>query len=257
MLFIYFKPPSVTWFTGELTITYEDRTVTTLDLSGYGVAEQIDHLTAKQPSDTPTATPSETPSASPSETPTATNSATNTVTATATRTATPTTMWTFVITSMVTPTATEEHFTVPYTDTPIRTATPNAPSTSTATVTPTATVRRAATGNLNTPSLGFGNAPVGTSSDLQNVTLSNGGDAPLTVSTVSLSGPQQDSFVLSADTCQEVLAPDASCSVQVAFHPSQIGSATATLQFVDSAASRPANRQSDRHRRHPTNGKRE
>jgi conserved repeat domain len=89
-------------------------------------------------------------------------------------------------------------------------------------------------------SVDFGNQTTATTSAPHVVTLSNTGDAPMTVSAASVSGTNAANFATSSDGCTgESLAPAASCTVAVTFAPSATGSRSATLQFVDNAAGTP------------------
>ena len=79
---------------------------------------------------------------------------------------------------------------------------------------------------LSPTSLSFGMQTVGTTSAAQTVTVTNTGNASLTVSRVTAS-----SGWVETDTCAgTTVAPLGSCSVQVAFAPSAAGAQTGTLQ---------------------------
>ncbi len=89
-------------------------------------------------------------------------------------------------------------------------------------------------------SISFGTQAVGTTSASRTVTVTSTGSAPLTMSTVSLAGPQATAFRIVTNGCAgKVLAPGASCTVDVAFAPSASGSAAATLQISDDAPNKP------------------
>lgn len=76
-------------------------------------------------------------------------------------------------------------------------------------------------------SLAFGTQLVGTTSQPQIVTVSNNGDAPLTVSSVSMSGTNPGDFS-QTNNCSVVLI-GSSCAVEVSFRPSAAGNSTANL----------------------------
>lgn len=102
----------------------------------------------------------------------------------------------------------------------------------------------AASAQLSSTSLEFGQIATGTTSAAQRVTLSNGGSAPLTLlgpEAVTLAGAQPGAFKLSEDECSgRTLLPAESCTVAVAFAPSEAGSSyTATLVFTDNAPNSP------------------
>ncbi len=89
-------------------------------------------------------------------------------------------------------------------------------------------------------SISFGTQAVGTTSASRTVTVTSTGSAPLTMSTVSLAGAQAAAFRIVTNGCAgKVLAPGASCTVDVAFAPSASGSAAATLQISDDAPNKP------------------
>jgi len=67
------------------------------------------------------------------------------------------------------------------------------------------------------------------------VTLTSSGTAPLTISSISISGPYTET-----NTCPASLAPGASCSVTVTFAPTVVGTAeTGTLTITSNASSSP------------------
>ena len=82
--------------------------------------------------------------------------------------------------------------------------------------------------------LDFGSHAVGITSAKQAVTVSNPGDQPVSIASVSAS----DGFA-ETDTCGGVLAPAATCTVNVKFTPATANAQTGTLTFADSAASSP------------------
>src|SRR5208282_5967042 len=77
--------------------------------------------------------------------------------------------------------------------------------------------------------LTFNPHPVGAVSAPQSVTVTNSGLISAHVASVAL---DSDSFA-ETDNCVGTLLPHASCTVQVAFAPTQQGQATGTLQLVD------------------------
>ena len=133
---------------------------------------------------------------------------TATVTQTATTTATPT------ITATATNTAT-------------------ATSTQTATPTPTASPGKLTVSPLT---LAFPQQEVGTTSAAKNVTVTNPNSSSVQINTATASGD----FSLSSDACSgTTLAPSANCVVSVVFTPTQTGTRTGTLTFVDAASNSP------------------
>ena len=92
--------------------------------------------------------------------------------------------------------------------------------------------------SLSTSALTFNPQTVGTPSASQIVTLTNGGGSPFTISSIWLSGPQENDFQIST-TCGASLAAAASCSVSVTFTPAGNGTRTALLYFADSVVGTP------------------
>lgn len=71
-------------------------------------------------------------------------------------------------------------------------------------------------------------------------TVTNSGSAALLLGTLSLSGPQQSRFTISADACSgQTLQADTSCKVQVKYTPDQAGSDTAALNIPNNASGSP------------------
>jgi hypothetical protein len=82
----------------------------------------------------------------------------------------------------------------------------------------------------------FGNVPVGTTSNAQQITLSNTGVKTVTISNVSgLVSP----FVVQSNNCPSELSPGAQCEVYVQFAPAETGLVSQTLVFTDSALDSP------------------
>lgn len=72
------------------------------------------------------------------------------------------------------------------------------------------------------------------------VTITNTGESPLTVSSVTVVGPGAPAdFTISSNGCIAAVPPGQLCKVFVKFSPKLPGSRTANLQFVDNAAGGP------------------
>jgi Abnormal spindle-like microcephaly-assoc'd, ASPM-SPD-2-Hydin len=89
-------------------------------------------------------------------------------------------------------------------------------------------------------SVNFGNQPEGTtSSSAQVITLTNGGNQPLTVSGVVLpSGPIAGEFPLASPVsacAAKVLPPGGSCSIAINFQPQTTGFVSTQVGFVDNS----------------------
>lgn len=87
-----------------------------------------------------------------------------------------------------------------------------------------------------TASLSYGSLNVGTAGSAQTVTLSNSGNAALTLGTLSISSGTE--FSISGGTCAAggSVAAGASCTVSVGFTPSAAGARSANLAVTHNAA---------------------
>ncbi|HET9407547.1 MAG TPA: Ig-like domain repeat protein [Candidatus Sulfotelmatobacter sp.] len=99
------------------------------------------------------------------------------------------------------------------------------------------TVQPAPIVSLNPTALSFGNTNVGATSTGQNVTLTNVGDAPLTLGTgsISVTGPNAGDFITTTN-CGSSLGyamGSNSCTITVKFKPSETGVEVATLVITD------------------------
>jgi Abnormal spindle-like microcephaly-assoc'd, ASPM-SPD-2-Hydin len=84
-----------------------------------------------------------------------------------------------------------------------------------------------------------GNVPQGTTSALQNLVLTNSGNAPLHVQSVTLAGVNSTDFILGTDTCVGTLVANTNCVIPMTFSPIAAGVRTATLTITDDAANSP------------------
>ena len=87
--------------------------------------------------------------------------------------------------------------------------------------------------SLSPPSLAFASQNVGTTSAAQQVTLTNSGNASLTISSVSIGSDY------TVTPCSSPLAAGASCTMNVTFHPSAAGPSTSALTLTTNAAGSP------------------
>jgi probable HAF family extracellular repeat protein len=88
-------------------------------------------------------------------------------------------------------------------------------------------------------SLAFGDQTVGTPSTARQITLTNTGTAPLTISSVTLKGLQAAEFALVADSGEATAAPGATRTLTLCFTPAQVGGRSATLVIMDNAPGSP------------------
>jgi hypothetical protein len=83
----------------------------------------------------------------------------------------------------------------------------------------------------------FDFVPVGASSAAKPATITNDGDAPLTITTVTLGGRDVHDFRVISDACSNAtIAPGASCTTSVAFTPTLAGTRVAYLRILDNSS---------------------
>jgi hypothetical protein len=93
--------------------------------------------------------------------------------------------------------------------------------------------------SLSPVSVSFGNQPVGTTSAAQTVTLSNSGNATLSITSLAITGTNASDFAEIADACGSSVAAGGNCTIGVTLTPSAVGQRTATLSITDNASSSP------------------
>jgi phosphatidylethanolamine-binding protein (PEBP) family uncharacterized protein len=87
---------------------------------------------------------------------------------------------------------------------------------------------------LSPTSLTFASQTVGSTSAAQAITLTNGGTAALTITTIAASGDYAQT-----NTCGTSLAAGANCSISVTFTPTAAGTRTGAVTVTDNAAGSP------------------
>jgi hypothetical protein len=87
---------------------------------------------------------------------------------------------------------------------------------------------------LSRTGLSFSNQGIGTTSAPQTVTLTNIGNAPLTISSVAVTGDFAET-----NTCGASVAAGANCDISVTFTPTATGTRTGTLTITDNATGSP------------------
>ncbi|WP_353072832.1 choice-of-anchor D domain-containing protein [Tunturiibacter gelidiferens] len=95
--------------------------------------------------------------------------------------------------------------------------------------------------SLSSSSLTFAARDIGTTSISQTVTLTNTGDATLTISGETFSGANVGDFPIEGNTCGSSLAGGANCTLTISFDPTASGTRSAILQIMTNAASSPDN----------------
>jgi hypothetical protein len=92
--------------------------------------------------------------------------------------------------------------------------------------------------NFNSTSLNFGSVQTGVTSSPQPITLTNVGTSQLTISGIAVSGGNSGDFA-QTNTCGATLAPNASCTINVTFTPTNTGARSSSVQVTDNASSSP------------------
>jgi len=99
----------------------------------------------------------------------------------------------------------------------------------------TGTGNAPATDTLSATSLTFAQQAIGTTSTTQSITLTNSGDAALTLISTSLTPGD----FTATNTCGNSLAAHSTCAIQINFVPTAIGARSATLTVTDQFRSQP------------------
>jgi hypothetical protein len=94
--------------------------------------------------------------------------------------------------------------------------------------------------SLSASSIIFPSRPVGSTSIPQTITVTNSGsgNAPLSLSSISLSGANPGDYVLT-NGCGSSLSVSAHCTLSVSFSPTVSGTRTATIQIVSNVPTSP------------------
>jgi hypothetical protein len=93
----------------------------------------------------------------------------------------------------------------------------------------TANASQGPTFSLSTAALAFGNAPIGTTSGAQMITVTNTGSAATGVPSVALGGAAPNEFMIAGNSCTAALAPAGTCSISIVFKPTIIQASNATV----------------------------
>ncbi len=91
---------------------------------------------------------------------------------------------------------------------------------------------------LSTTALTFGNEQIHLTTTSQTVTITNTGNAALSISSVTVGGADGGDFTPS-NGCTASVAPGGTCNVAVTFDPASTGARTATLSIKDNAGNSP------------------
>jgi len=88
--------------------------------------------------------------------------------------------------------------------------------------------------SINNANVSFGSQPVDTTSPPQTVTMTNSGNALLTITSIQLTGPNAGDFALN-NTCGNSVAAGANCNASLTFTPFGAGTRTASLVVTDNS----------------------
>jgi hypothetical protein len=86
--------------------------------------------------------------------------------------------------------------------------------------------------------IAFGTLNINSTSPVTKVTLTNGKATALTITSVSLAGPNASDFA-AASACGASLAANTNCTISVTYTPTIVGAESATLSIVDSDSTSP------------------
>jgi len=90
--------------------------------------------------------------------------------------------------------------------------------------------------SVSVTTLSFGTISVGQKSAAQAATLTNSGQAPLTLASLALSGASVSDFALAGDCASgATIAPGGTCTMQLSFAPTAVGTRTASLTVASNA----------------------
>jgi len=92
--------------------------------------------------------------------------------------------------------------------------------------------------NLSPASLAFDSEPLGAMTTAQSISLTNGGSAPLSISSIVLAGTNPGDFS-QTNNCGSSVAAGTHCTITVAFKPTATGTRTAAVTLTDNATGSP------------------
>ncbi len=119
----------------------------------------------------------------------------------------------------------------------------------TQTITATDTINNAIVGTASvvvagavltvTPSLNFGNQPIGTTSLIKVVTLTNNSAGTISITSMGITGADSGDFAETSTTCGSTILVNNFCIVSLTFTPGALGARSATLIITDDAGNSP------------------
>ena len=93
--------------------------------------------------------------------------------------------------------------------------------------------------SLSPSSLAFGGVPIDSVSSLQIISLSNTGNAVLSITSLAIGGANSSDFAETADTCGSSVVAGGHCTIGITFTPSLAGAETASITVTDNAGGSP------------------
>ena len=93
--------------------------------------------------------------------------------------------------------------------------------------------------SFSAATLDLGVQPIGYTSGVYSVLVTNNGVAPVSITATAITGANAVDFAITQNGCPRSLTPATSCYVSVSFTPSAAGARSAMLQFTDSAPDSP------------------
>src|SRR5207245_1998976 len=82
----------------------------------------------------------------------------------------------------------------------------------------------------------FGNQPIGSTSTVQSVTVTNTGNTTLIITSIASFGGDASSFTATNNTCVGIpIAPGGSCTVGVLFNPTVTGPLSSSLRILSNS----------------------
>ena len=86
--------------------------------------------------------------------------------------------------------------------------------------------------NVSPMSLSFGKVNTNTETAAQDINILSEGESDLSITSVKISGQDQDQFIIKSNTCPLKLSPNSSCKVSISFKPTKSGAKTAEVQIA-------------------------
>jgi hypothetical protein len=93
--------------------------------------------------------------------------------------------------------------------------------------------------SLSGSTLAFGTVTLGTTSGAQSITLTNSGNAALTIKSITPGGSNPGDFTVGGSCAVGMVAAGANCTISAAFKPSSTGARSATVTVASDAANSP------------------